>query len=170
MTRERRDYPLGRISISSSFIHVVRLKHFRDVSSGTVGIEWCFDLHKTVENRGTVVAVCYGRREAAVGRTAGWVTERLVTDARLWRTALYAMIDCALNQLPTYPSPDVVTKLGQPLGGGGSQVVSPGVVNDGLVEGRIGCGRRRLDDQHIAVLTEVIAEFAIKQTGLAIRC
>jgi len=169
MTRERRDYPLGRISISSSFIQVVRLKHFRDVSSGTVGIEWCFDLHKTVENRGTVVAVCYGRREAA-GRTAGWVTERVVTDARLWRTALYAMIDGALNQLPTYPSPDVVTKLGQPLGGGGSQVVSHGVVNDGLVERRIGCGRRRLDDQHIAVLTEVIAEFAIKQTGLAIRC
>ena len=166
MTRERRNHPLGCVSISGSFIRVVRLKHFRDVNSGTVGIEWCFDLHKTVENRGTVVAVCYGRREAA-GRTARWVTERVVTDARLWRTALYAMIDGALNQLPTYPS---VTKLGQPLGGGGSQVVGHGVVNDGLVERRIGCGGRRLDDQRIAVLTEVIAEFAIKQTGLAIRC
>ena len=134
------------------------------------GLNGALISNKTVENRGTVVAVCYGRRETAVGRIAGWVTERVVPDARLWRTALYAMIDGALNRLPTYPSPDVVTKLGQPLGGGGSQVVSHGVVNDGLVERRIGCGRRRLDDQHIAVLTEVIAEFAIKQTGLAIRC
>ena len=87
MTRERRGYPLGRVSICSSFIHVARLKHFRDVSSGTIGIEWCFDIHKTVENRGTVVAVRYVRREA-VGRTAGWVTKRAVTDARLWRTAV----------------------------------------------------------------------------------
>src|SRR3974390_3103155 len=102
MTRERRDYPLGRISICSTFIHVVRLKHFRDVSSGTVGIEWCFDLHKTVENRGTVVAVCYGRREA-VGRTAGWVTERVVTDARLWHTALYATIPRDPHTLPPPP-------------------------------------------------------------------